>query len=405
VKTRLAIALLCLVAVAAAQANRGAEMWLEVPAAGMRVPANTVVHLPSADVSTFRVHLLRQPSAVNFGTVYARINAEAANMVMTTQAEHEGIVAVFDLERRGGFRLHGGRNTVEIAYYDQWRRQGYASWVLVAPGREWVELERGRQPDRQKREKYAVVVGVSRQVSAAIPVLRYANRDASSFYDFLLSPVGGSFRPDHVRLLLDEAATANNLESSLLSVVLHSQPEDMIVLFFSMHAAPDPTDQRNFYLLSYDADPKRMATTAFPIARLEELASRNGHANYVVAFADICRAYGVGEGNAPANNLTNQYFHRALSGGKRAVITASDVTELSLEGERWGGGHGVFTWQLLTGLEGDADANRDGGVTVAELSRYLEERVPSASASQHPMASPGLAADLSLATIVRGSKK
>ena len=41
----------------------------------------------------------------------------------------------------------------------------------------------------------------------------------------------------------------------------------------------------------------------------------------------------------------------------------------------WGGGHGVFTYFLLKGLNGDADYNKDGRVTLGELIPYLSEQV------------------------------
>jgi hypothetical protein len=42
-----------------------------------------------------------------------------------------------------------------------------------------------------------------------------------------------------------------------------------------------------------------------------------------------------------------------------ALLTSSDVNEISQEGKKWGGGHGAFTWAVLEGLGGGADINRD----------------------------------------------
>jgi hypothetical protein len=79
------------------------------------------------------------------------------------------------------------------------------------------------------------------------------------------------------------------------------------------------------------------------------------------------------------------------------VITASDVSELSEEGENGGGGHGVFTYYLLQGLQGEADANKDGTVTAGELFAYLSEKVSKATeGQQNPQAFPGLARNLPL---------
>jgi uncharacterized caspase-like protein len=58
-----------------------------------------------------------------------------------------------------------------------------------------------------------------------------------------------------------------------------------------------------------------------------------------------------------------------------AIISASDEKQLSQEGKEWGGGHGVFTYFLLKGLQGDASYNKDGHVTLGELIPYLSEKV------------------------------
>jgi uncharacterized caspase-like protein len=61
----------------------------------------------------------------------------------------------------------------------------------------------------------------------------------------------------------------------------------------------------------------------------------------------------------------------------QAIMTASDVNETAFESERWGGGHGVFSYFLLEGLRGKADADGDHLVTVGELFRFVRQRVRS----------------------------
>ena len=52
-------------------------------------------------------------------------------------------------------------------------------------------------------------------------------------------------------------------------------------------------------------------------------------------------------------------------------------------------GHGIFTYYLLQGLNGAADLNKDGIVTVQELYEYVEQQVTQKSRSvggnQHPV--------------------
>jgi len=52
-------------------------------------------------------------------------------------------------------------------------------------------------------------------------------------------------------------------------------------------------------------------------------------------------------------------------------------------------GHGLFTYYLVQGLRGAADANNDGIVSLQELYAYLEREVGQRSravgGNQHPM--------------------
>ena len=57
------------------------------------------------------------------------------------------------------------------------------------------------------------------------------------------------------------------------------------------------------------------------------------------------------------------------------VISASDENQYLQESRDWGGGHGVFTYFLLKGLEGEADYNKDARLTLGELTLYLSQEV------------------------------
>jgi uncharacterized caspase-like protein len=48
--------------------------------------------------------------------------------------------------------------------------------------------------------------------------------------------------------------------------------------------------------------------------------------------------------------------------------------------------HGVFTYYLVEGLKGMADADEDGLITVEEVYRYVSDKVPQATGQeQHPV--------------------
>jgi uncharacterized caspase-like protein len=130
-------------------------------------------------------------------------------------------------------------------------------------------------------------------------------------------------------------------------------------------------------------------------------------AKRVITLADTCHSYGfsgvrAGTGVKRTNNLINQYLQRYASKGQRAVITASDISESSLEDAKWGDGHGVFTYFLLQGLQGKADLNHDGVVTAGELFAYLKQSVPQATGGkQNPRAAAGISSGMTVSTVAR----
>ncbi len=394
------------VLLSAAAAGRRELIRLSIPLFAVWVEANDSAVIPHADVKSFDVLIQKQPSELDYGSIFSKINTEAANIVMTTQSTSEGIVCHFDLTRRGGFDLKPGRNSVEISYFDRLKRVHYASFLLqTAQGAQPGKTPPSSRPERLRGAKYAVVIGVSlyKNSSAGVSNLKFAAHDAQAFRDFLLSPEGGDFRPENVLYLVNENATAQNVRSALFTFLTRSHAEDLVVLYFAGHGAADPNDRRNLYLLTYDTNPDDMGGTAFPMWQLQDVFSRIIKAKRVITFADSCHSYGIsGQSNLPAksNNLVNQYLSRYAGDVDRAVITASDISQLSYEGEQWGGGHGVFSYFVLQGLKGAADGNKDGTVTAGELFAYIRSNVAEATGGQQtPIALAGLADNLPLSGI------
>jgi uncharacterized caspase-like protein len=108
------------------------------------------------------------------------------------------------------------------------------------------------------------------------------------------------------------------------------------------------------------------------------------YARHAVLITDACHSGGIGMGSyatrAVGNetlNAINQAFLQDLQATQSglAIITASEARQLSREGQQWGGGHGVFTWHLLTGLRGAADEDGDGIVRLGEILEYVRDAV------------------------------
>jgi len=389
------------------------DVSLMLPELGVRVPGNGYAELrqPADSVRTLILTIPKSGSHVAYGAIHTKVNTESADVATQSVSDSEGLELKVDLQAAAGFQLQNGRNSVELEYQDQFGRQKYFNFLLTFPK---VEGHRGLipepqlpQPEKRAGRTFAVVIGISRydQSGSGIPNLKYADRDAMSFLEFLQSPAGGSLKDDSVVLLLNEKATTQNIRHALYTFLTAALPQDTVVIYIAGHGAPDPHDPRNLYLLTADSKLDDMGGTAFPMWQIQDVFERILKAKRVITIADTCRSFGFTgarvQGSSPTEiNLVNQYMARYAATDQRAVITASDISEPSFEDIRWGNGHGVFTYFLLQGLKGAADENHDGTITAGELFTYLKQTVPQeTNGRQNPRAMEGLASALPLSTL------
>ena len=244
-------------------------------------------------------------------------------------------------------------------------------------------------------ERWALIVGISSYQDSRIPSLRYGIRDAKAFHDWLVSSSGGRYAPSRVRLLLGQDAIAKNIKDALYNWLRGALAEDQVVIYFAGHGSPDsPDSPNNLFLLPYDTQYDDIATTGFPMWDIETALKRFIKAKRVVVIADACHSGGVGEGFDVARREGRGLKVNPIGSGLQGlsgvgegvcVISASDDRQFSQEGQHWGGGHGVFTFFLLQGLNGEADYSKDGKVSLGELIPYLSEQVRRATKnSQSP---------------------
>lgn len=235
----------------------------------------------------------------------------------------------------------------------------------------------------------AVVIGISDYQEKDIPDLRFADRDAEAFANFLRSPAGGSLDNDHLQILTNQNATAGQVAAALDALVEQAKEGEEVIIYFSGHGDVErKTISQPGFLLCWDA-PSRvyMGGGTYSLAFLQEIVSTLSTQNKakVVVVTDACHAgklagTQIGGAQLTAANLAKQFSNEVK-------ILSCQPGELSLEGEQWGGGRGIFSFHLVDGLFGLADRNGDGQVSLGEIDRYLEDKVTAEAApqSQVPM--------------------
>ncbi|MCF8243535.1 MAG: tetratricopeptide repeat protein [Saprospiraceae bacterium] len=267
--------------------------------------------------------------------------------------------------------------------------------LFVLPFLANSQTEKGASPlnpqsaIRNPQSVRAVVIGISDYQSPDIPDLRFANKDAEAFANFLRSPAGGSLDGDHLKLLTNQNATAGRIAEALDGLIEQAKEGDQVIIYFSGHGDVEGKKlSQPGFLLCWDS-PSRvyMGGGTYSLAYLQEIVSTLSVQNRakVVVITDACHTgklsgSQIGGAQLTSANLAKQYANEVK-------ILSCQPNEFSLEGEQWGGGRGVFSYHLVDGLFGLADRNGDGTVTVGELDRYLEDHVTAEAApqSQVPM--------------------
>ncbi len=245
-----------------------------------------------------------------------------------------------------------------------------------------------QQPTANKNT-YAVVVGISDYQDPGIPDLRFAHKDAEAFANYLKSTAGGSLDADHLKVLLNEKATVAQFAIALDWLMEVVKENDQVLIYFSGHGDVEKkTITQPGYLLCWDA-PSRvyLAGGALALPMFQDIITTLSAQNKakVVVITDACRSgklagSTVGGAQITGANLARQYANEIK-------ILSCQPNEYSIEGEQWGGGRGVFSFNLVDALYGLADGNNDLSVTLQEVGRYLEDKVTAevAPVSQVPM--------------------
>lgn len=228
-----------------------------------------------------------------------------------------------------------------------------------------------------------VAIGLSLYRDQQIPGRKYAARDAEQ--------VAASFRSlggvpaANVRVLQDVKALRPDIEEALLDwLPTRVHGESLVIVYFAGQAFVAPTGET--FLAPYDGG-SVSTSRLYPLKELESaLAKLKAKQTLFIFDGGVARLGGDArtKGKAPRWDTASHGVIRLIGLNGFGSGLESDKFQ-----------HGLFTHYLLRGLQGDADANHDGAVTLGELIDFLAQKVPAAAKSgfsqeQRPLIVPAL---------------
>lgn len=198
--------------------------------------------------------------------------------------------------------------------------------------------------------------------------LSFAAKDAEDMSAALGRAGGGGLFADvHLKLLTDSTWSKPDKSNILaaLEFARQARAHDTIVIFLASHGISDAAG--NYYFVPRDADPKDVGQlVAGRPPRGDSLISWTHFFDALRAIAgrrvlivDTCQAKNIA-GTFDSHNLAKR-----SASSRFALVVAARGGEDSQEYAP--GRHGLFTYALLDGLSGAADADRDRKLTLGEL--------------------------------------
>ena len=279
------------------------------------------------------------------------------------------------------------------------------SQAVLSQGVPGLNSSRGSQ-SVSPENRWAVIVGVSEyQHLPEKSWLNSCDKDAAAFADFLTSARGGRLPAEHMKLLLNQDATARNIRVALDFAITESSPGDVIYFFYAGHGKVRRYGSGDAaYLMAYDSEPEYLNATAIPMDEIHRYVDIHlGRASQVIMITDACHAGAI----LPTSPVSSKDSTRSLSeyleniGEREGVLNlmACRRDEVAFEDARLGG-HGVLTYALLRALNGEASSTRDGKVRIQDVLEYVSYHVPRlTNQRQHPRHSTHYTDEFTLADL------
>ena len=241
---------------------------------------------------------------------------------------------------------------------------------------------------KENENKVVLIIGIENYERT--PKANYANLDAKYFYEYARKAFGT--KGNNIKLLIDSDASLVNSLSALskwLPGKIKPNQTDLII-FFAGHGLAS-NDSKELYLLPQDGDPDLLSRTG--LSRTEifrgiiDLKPKS-----VTMFLDTCYS-GISRDE-----------EMLLASARPIRIVASDVGEIpenftifsasqldQISSGLKGAKHGIFSYYLMKGLEGKADANKDKQITNGELLAYMDQNVSQKASELGRQQNPDLA--------------
>lgn len=197
-------------------------------------------------------------------------------------------------------------------------------------------------------DKWAVVVGISDFKNPRWNLM-YPAKDAQDFAAFLVKE--GNFAADHVKVLLNENATRENILTVLGSKWLpeNARSGDLVLVYFASHGtSADQDAARKNFLVAYDTNPTNAFATGIEIQDLARTIKRRINADRIIIVLDTCHSGSAEPGAKSIFPPQSFSYDELLQGSGQLVIASAAENQIAHDSLRYK--NGIFTKHFIDGL-------------------------------------------------------
>jgi hypothetical protein len=221
------------------------------------------------------------------------------------------------------------------------------------------------------RDAVAIIIGI--QNYKRVPKADFANNDAKEFYEYAIRGLG--IKPENIKLLVDEEADEIEIVRAFenwLPLQVTKNKTDVYV-FYSGHGLPSP-DGQSLYFLPHGVDKQYLSRSAVGQKEVVALLT-SSKPKSVTMFIDACYSGQTRSGEMIIESVRPLTVKSEVNAypSNFTVISASSNDQYSSSSPELK--HGIFSFYLMKGMEGDADSNKDGKITAGEMHEYLSNKV------------------------------
>jgi len=312
-----------------------------------------------------------QPSAEGDFTINIQTNADTASLRVNGEEQGgraDGKYSVKRVARAGqetrfeiiAKDVYGNTDTKTIS----------VSRVVVESKVTYQQLNPARIKRQPERDAVAVIIGISNYKS--LPKAEFAKDDAQVFFDYAIRALG--VKPGNIKLLMDEQADAEEIYTAFKTwLPARVKSTTDVYVFYSGHGLPTQ-DGSGLYWLPQRANRDLISKTGILLTEINGDIQASKPKS-VTIFMDACYSGQARGGEtlvASARPIALKSQPTTFP-NNFTVISASQADQISSSSPELQ--HGIFSYYLMRGMEGEADLNKDGKITLDEIQKYLSENV------------------------------